>query len=187
MKKTGLRTTLTLIAFALVGGSVSAQKFGYINSQELIAAMPERDSAELKFTAYMKDIEEQLDVMRVELSTKYQDYQKNLSKYSDAIRGEKEKGLNELSQRIQSFEQTAQQDAAEQEQKLMSPVIEKATAAIKSVGKANGLLAVFDLSRGGLPYYDEANMVNILPLVKKELKIVDKPATAAGAAKPGGK
>ncbi|MFQ9504142.1 MAG: hypothetical protein ACLR1G_09660 [Alistipes indistinctus] len=37
---------LTLLAALLLCGSTTyAQKFGYVNSQELITAMPERDSA----------------------------------------------------------------------------------------------------------------------------------------------
>ncbi len=49
--------------------------------------------------------------------------------------------------------------------------MEKAQAAIAKVAKEQGLTAVFDLAVGALAYYDEAQMVNMLPLVKQSLGI----------------
>ena len=83
----------------------------------------------------------------------------------------KERELQELGQRIQQFQQNAQQEMAQMQQTLMTPVIDKAQAAVTKVAKAQGLTYVFDLSAGALIYYDEAVSVNLLPLVKKELGI----------------
>ena len=54
---------------------------------------------------------------------------------------------------------------------LLKPVMEKAQAAVTKVSKEQGLTAVFDLATGALAYYNDAQMVNILPLVKKSLGI----------------
>ena len=52
----------------------------------------------------------------------------------------------------------------------------KAQNAINKIAKASGYLAVFESA--SLVYFDEAQLVDIAPLVKKELGIVEKPATA---------
>lgn len=172
-----VKLTLLAAVLMLAGTSSSfAQKFGYINYQELISVMPERDSVEIKLNALAKEIGEQLELIQVEYNNKYADYQKAAANMSDAAKNLKEQELRSLSERFGQMQQSAQQEIAAEQEKLSAPIIEKAQNAIKKVSKANGLIAVFDTSMGAMAYYDEAAMVNVLPLVKKELGIVDTPA-----------
>ena len=52
-----------------------------------------------------------------------------------------------------------------------SPIQEKAMAAIEKVSKAGGYAVVFDLAAGSTIYIDEAQVTDLLPLVKTELGI----------------
>jgi outer membrane protein len=65
----------------------------------------------------------------------------------------------------------------------MNPIVEKAKTAIQTVAKAQGCTAVFDTSSGALLYQNDATMINLLPLVKKELGITDAPAASTPAKK----
>ncbi|MCB8963444.1 MAG: OmpH family outer membrane protein [Bacteroidales bacterium] len=168
-----------LFKFIIVGAIVltaginaNAQnfKFGHINSQELLTAMPDRDSAEAKVKKYGQTIQDQLEELQVEFNKKYQDYVQKRATLTDAIREMKEKELQEMQQRAQDFQQNAEQDYQRFQAETMKPVIEKADAAIKKVAKANGFTYVFDISGGILLYYSEQS-TDILPLVKKELGI----------------
>lgn len=177
-------TKLTLIAvIVLCSTSAFAQKYGYINTQELISVMPERDSVQTKLTAYSKELGTMLESIQVELNNKYNDYQKNLATLSEAVRQLKEKELQDLQGRLEEFQQNAQQSLQKMQGELMTPVIERAEAAIKKVSKANAIMMVFDLSSGALAYYDTVTMTNVLPLVKTELGIKDTPKPAATPAK----
>lgn len=164
---------LSLVAAVLVmcGNAASAQKFGTINVQELIMAMPDRDSAVSKLQKFEEELGNQMETIQVELNTKYLDYQKKQDSMTVAVRQLKEKELEDLQRRMQEFQQVAQQDYQKMQQELMTPVITKAQDAIKRVGKAQGLTFVFDVSSGGVIYQDEATVVDILPLVKKDLGI----------------
>ena len=53
----------------------------------------------------------------------------------------------------------------------MEPVYKKAFEAIEKIAKAQGLAYVLDLASGALIYIDDANTVNLLPMVKSELGI----------------
>ena len=64
---------------------------------------------------------------------------------------------------------------------MIAPIIEKAKNAIDKVSQAGGFLAVFDTSTGALVAFDETNLIDIAPEVKKELGITDTPAAAAPA------
>lgn len=165
---------LTLIAFALMivcGNYASAQKFGYINSEEVMMAMPEMDSVKTKLEALQKDLSAQYEAMRVEYNNKVHDYQKAASTMSDAIRQVKEKELQNVSASIQQFEEEAGNILQEERYKLMAPVAEKAQNAITKVAKAQGMTAVFDNASRALVYHNESEMKNMLPLVKAELGI----------------
>lgn len=166
---------LMIAALILSAATISAQnlKFGHINSQELLAAMPERDSAEAKLKKFAKNLQEEIETLQVEFNKKYQDYLQKKATYTDAIREMKEKELQDLQQRSQEFEQTAQQDYQKQQGDLMKPIVEKANAAISKVAKANGFLYVFDVSTGSVAYFSDQS-TDVLPLVKKELGIVKK-------------
>ncbi len=164
---------IAIVAFLTVAGtSVSAQnfKFGHINSQEILSAMPDRDSAEAKIKKYAQSLQEQIEQLQVEFNKKYQDYLQKRSTFTDAIREMKEKELTDMQQRAQEYQQVAEQDYQRYQSEVMKPVIEKADAAIKKVAKANGFTYIFDTSSGVLLYFSEQS-VDITPLVKKELGI----------------
>ena len=171
--KNVLKLTLAL-AMMLSCTTLFAQKFGRINSQEVMIAMPETTEMQTKLQAVAKDWEENLETINVEFNNKLQEFQKNLNTHSDAARQIKEKELNDLRQRGAEMQQMAQQDLAKQEQELMTPIIEKAQNAIKAVSKAGGYTAIFET--GSLVYFDEATLTDITPLVKKELGITEAAA-----------
>ncbi len=173
-----------ILCAALVAAAMfaSAQnfKFGHVNGQEVLAMMPERDSAEAKYMAYGKDLEEQIELMQVEYNNKLQTYQQKAKTWSDAIRDAKEKELQDLGQRIQEFQMTAREDLQKRQMELLKPVIERAANAVKKVGKDNGFTYIFDVSNAALAYWSVDQSVDILDLVKKELGIgTAKPATPA--------
>ncbi len=170
MKK-GFKWAL-LAGLLLVSAAANAQvKLGYISSSEIFQAMPERDSATTKLEAYAAELQDQLEVMQVELNTKYQDYLKNATTLSDAIRQTREGELRSIQTRIEETQQLFQQDLAQMEQTLLNPVFDRLTAAIQAVAKANGITAVFESSGGGMLYHDPAGMTDMAPLVKRELGI----------------
>lgn len=117
---------LTLLAALLLCGSTTyAQKFGYVNSQELITAMPERDSALSKYQKFAQDQQSQLETIQVEFNNKYLDYQKNAETLSESAKQLKERELQDLQKRFDDFQQVAEQDAQKMQQQLMGPVITK--------------------------------------------------------------
>lgn len=166
-----IRLTL-LAALVMCSSSAFAQKFGYINSQELIAAMPERDSVQARLTKVSDDYANQLESIQVEFNNKYQAFQKDYNTLSESLRQMKEKELQDLQNRFEEFQRVAQQDMQKMQQDLMIPIIERAQNAIKKVGQTNSFTMIYDLASGALAYYDEASMTNVLPMVKAELGIV---------------
>lgn len=145
-------------------------KFGHINSQELMAIMPEKDSAQAVLESFALKLENQLDAMQVEYNKKLQEYMAERDDLTEIIMQSKEQELNDLQTRIQGFQTNAQQEMQKRQGELMQPIVEKAQNAIQTVARENGFIYIFDVSVGSLVYFSEES-VDILPLVKELLKI----------------
>lgn len=164
-----------LVAILFTGMAAQGQnlKFAHIDTQALIASMPERDSAMTKLKAFEQDLMEQMDQLQVEVNKKYQDYLQKRDGFTPSVRESKEKELTELQQRLQEFQSAAQRDFNDMQSKLMQPIIERAHAAIEKVGKAGGYIYVLDKSLGSILYNSDQS-VDLLPEVQKELGIKAK-------------
>ena len=169
-----MRHFLSVITFSLllfVGASASAQtlKFGHIDFQGLISAMPEREVAQKAMAKMQTDLESQLAVMQKEYQTKGQEYvalvkQPNVT---DAIRQAKEADIQSLQERITTFQQQAQDNLQKEESKQFQPVVEKARKAIGEVAKEQGMLYVFEVN--SVLYFNTAQSTDMMPLVKAKL------------------
>jgi outer membrane protein len=145
-------------------------KFGHINSQELLTAMPESDSAQAAMQQLQETYELQFEEMQVEWNNRYEEYLTNRDTYTDLIRQTKEAEITEMQSRIDQFQQMASQDLQNKQNELLSPIIEKANNAIREVAEENGFVYVFDVAQGNPVYFSEES-IDILPLVKEKLGI----------------
>ena len=163
-----------VVLMALTGQVTEAQnvKFGHINSDELIQAMPEYDSAMAKLERTRTELVNTLEIMTVELNNKLDAYNKVEKTLTDLVRQNKQQELQDLQNRIQSFQSQAQVTLQDEQTALTQPIFTKVDKAIKDVGKEGGFIYVFDVgSRGQLLYFDETKSTNILALVKTKLGI----------------
>lgn len=162
---------LILSVFATSTSFAQTFKFGHINSQELIALMPDRDSAVIKMEKYGKELQQRIDEIQVEFQTKYNIYQQKQATWTAAVLEDKTKELQQIQSRLETFRQTADQEFQQQQQLVYAPVIQKATETITKIGKDNGFTYIFDVSTGSLPYFNEAQSTDVMPMAKTMLKI----------------
>ena len=147
--------------------SIAQNKFGYIDSQELLMLMPERKTAEIEVQEFAKSLEAQLGSMTAEYQQSVQEYQANESTYTDLVKQDKVAEITSLEQRIQAFQQNAQQSLQAKEQELLEPILAKARKAIEDVATEGDYTYIFDKSIGSILYAKESE--NVLSLVKKKL------------------
>jgi outer membrane protein len=165
--KTMKRMTLAMgiLCMAL---AVNAQKFGHINAELLLQAMPEYDSAQKKIQDLRDSYDLEIERIQVEINKKIEDYNKAETTMSNLIREAKASEIQEMQVRLQNFAQTAQQDLQQQSMVFIQPVMDKARKAIEGVAKDKALVYVFDMSQGN-PVYASEESLDILPLVKTKL------------------
>ena len=163
MKKLIILSFLSFLTICSFGQS----KFGYIDSSELLSLMPEKKTAEGELQTFAKSLESQLGAMQAEYQASVQDYQANEATYTDLVKQDKIAEITNLEQRIQAFNQNAQNALQKKEQELLEPILSKARTAIEDVAKEGKFTYIFDSSMGSILYADENE--NVIPLVKKKL------------------
>ena len=164
MKKVLLTLALSL---AVMVSTQAQSKFGYLNSNELLAMMPESQSMQEELQTYAKGLESQLTAMQAEYEKKVVEYQQNETSYTDIIKADKVREIEGIQQRVVEFQKNAQQSLGEKEAELFTPIREKAMAAIDQVAKEGSYTFIFDSGTGSFLYAAESE--NVLNLVKSKL------------------
>lgn len=153
--------------------TASAQnKIGYINTEELISEMPEAIKADAELKEYQTSLGLQYQDMMKELNDKDSIFVKDSLKYSASMKEIKREELISLYQRLQNWNNQAQELYQQKAQEKIAPLRDKAMDAIKAVAKESGYGYIIDATAIIVaPPGDD-----ILPLVRKKLGITTKPA-----------
>ena len=162
------KSLLFTFAFAALTVSVQAQKFGFINSQELISQLPEVKEANSKIETLKKQLQKKGEEMINGLKAKYADVQK---RQEDGLLSPKEAQaegavLQQEEQALGQFEQTSQEKIYKKSEELLSPIQAKINNAIKEVAADNGYTYIFDSSLGLVLYADPGTDVSALVKAK---------------------
>jgi outer membrane protein len=167
-----MKKVILLAAVILMGAAANAQKFGHINSNELLSVMPETKKAQDR----LQKMQDSLNTSYAELIKEYREKDSIIrldsAKWTPAKKDVKFSEFQQLGETLQGYANAAQQFLQQKEQELFAPIQKIARDAITAVAKANGYAYIFTT---------EALLVappadDILPLVKKYLKIPDGPA-----------
>jgi outer membrane protein len=163
---------LILCAICAICGftTATAQKFGHVNSQEIIQAMPEFAKARTDIEALTKQYEADLKLMQEELQKKSEAYDKDQATLPANIKQRREQELQDMYQKIQQSYQDNQQALAKEQQEKMQAITAKVLEAIKSVGEAGGFVYIMDLT-SGVPYISTTLSTDVTAQVKAKLGI----------------
>ena len=171
------KITLIIIAsvfFGLAGQKLNAQelKFGHIDSDELIRSLPDYDTAVARLERFYRELNNNLEILQVELNNKFVAYEREAENLLDIVRQDREQELHNLSNRIQEYQQTAQQLYQDRQAEYFQPIMEKIDRAIKDVGRENGFIYIFIVGQqSSVIYFDEAKSTDIMSLAKAKLGI----------------
>lgn len=159
---------VALISVLTLGVFAQKSKFGHVDSNSIFSLLPERADAVKTVEDYVRGLENQLQLLNQELEEKYSKYMEEQENYSPSIKQMKEEEIVNLQQRIQAFQQRAQQDMQAKEIEVLEPLYNKIKDAIKVVGEEKGLMYVFDTS--SLLYFSSES-VDVTTDVKGKLGI----------------
>ena len=143
--------TLVLATALLIGSTsiMNAQsKVAHINTQELVASMPETKAAQAELDKLRKTYETQIKDMGTEYQNKVKQYDAEASTQTDETNQKRLVEVQNIEQSIRQYQAQAQQDLQKKEFDLLKPITDKAKAAILKVGRAQGFQYVLDSTQG---------------------------------------
>ena len=162
MKKLILMLALALPMLA------TAEKIGHINSQEVMALMPETKKMAHDLDSIQNVYENQLANMQEEFNKKLAEFQQQQSTMTANVREFRQQELAEMEQRMQVFYQTIQKELQTKQVELLQPVQNKLLEAINKVAAAQACTYVVD--RASVLYVG-ADATDLTPAVRAELGI----------------
>lgn len=157
---------LMLMLFAPM--SMFAQKFGHLNSQQVMNDMPEFVKARGEIEATAKQYENDLKAMQDELQRKAEEYEKTKSTMNATKQKETEDELMKLNEKIRTAYNDNSQALQKAQQEKMQPITAKLVNAIQAVGKAGNYVYIMDVT-SGIPYISQTLSEDVTSKVKAEL------------------
>ena len=156
-----MKRIIIIAAMALMSVSAFAQKFAYVDFNELVMLMPEMDEARATIEENSVTNEEILMAMYEEYQTKAQQYQQKASTWTPAIRESKEKEIMDIQSRLEQTQQSLQQEMQQLQNSLQAPIYEKAQNVVNALAKGKGVAGVFEI--GSMLYLDPEQLINLTP------------------------
>ena len=167
-----------IVIMLLAPMSLLAQKFGYVNSAEIVQVMPEFAKAQKKLQDLEKMYTDDFNALRTELEKKGTEFEK-LQKDSvpENILKRRYEELLQMEQRLQQYGQEVQANLAKAEQEEMVAIQTKLRDALDTVGREGGFVCIYDLN-AGMPYISKTLCEDVTMKVRTKLGI---PANAVPA------
>ena len=162
---------LIICAICAICGFTTANaqaKFGHVNTQEIIQAMPDYTKAKSEIDALQAQYEADLKSMQDELQKKSDEFDKLAATTPDNIKQRKQQELQEMYQKIQQSYQDNQQALQKASAEKMNEITTKVLDAIKAVGQAGGYVYVMEMG-AGIPYISTTLSTDVTAQVKLKL------------------
>ena len=164
-----MKRIIIIAAMALMSVSAFAQKFAYVDFNELVMLVPEMDAARATLEENSKTNEEILMSMYEEYQTKMQQYEQKAATWTQSVREIKEKEIMDIQSRLEQTQQSLQQELQQLQQQLQAPIVEKVNNVVNELAKTHGVAAVFE--KASFLYVDDAQLLNLTPEARTALNI----------------
>lgn len=166
-----IRKFLAVALIALAPVSVFSQKFGSLNSADIMQLMPERQAADAELETLQSQYAEEFEYMKSEYTKKCEDYEKQKETLPDNIRQRREQEIMDSEQRINEYLQNCDRMMNEKVVQLQNDIANKLIKAIKAVGEEGSFVCIFDTANGAVPYVSSALTTDVTEAVKAKLGI----------------
>ena len=143
-------------------------KFGHVNTQEVMQAMPEFTKVQNDLKSLAEQYEADLKSMQDELQKKAEAFDKEQATLPENIKTRRQQELQDMYTKIQQSYQDNQQALAKAQQEKMQTITNKILDAIKAVGQSGSYVYIMD-TNVGIPYISTTLSTDVTAQVKAQL------------------
>lgn len=146
-----LTPLLLLFAFVQLQAQ-SSLKIGHVNVQDLVQKHPHMDSIRAVVAQESQDMQEIYDEMLAEHESKLKTFEEESAGYSELMKETRQSEIIELAQKIQNYNQSAQQQMQQRNRSLIQPVYEEINREIANIAGYDKFTYILDVSNGSVAY-----------------------------------
>ena len=163
---------LILCAICAICGftTANAQKFGHVDTQQIIQAMPEYNKAKTEIDALQQQYEADLKSMQDELQKKAEAFDKEQATLPENIKQRRQNELQDMYQKYQQSFQDNQLALNKAQQEKLQAISAKVLDAIKAVGQEGSYIYILQVTALEVaPYISTTLSTDVTAAVKTKL------------------
>lgn len=148
MKKI-ITLSLLSVLMAFCATSISAQKFGFVDSEYILAKIPKYKTAQGELDKISENWRKEVDGKRAAIEKMYNEYQAQEVLLSEAMRKQRQDQIFNKEKELQEFQQKKfgyEGELFQKRQELVQPIQTEIFEATQKIAKNRGLDFVFDKS-----------------------------------------
>lgn len=141
-----LRITALCLALVSFTFAAQAQKFGYVNTNQILEDLPEVKQADANIAALQKQLENKYKKDLEALQVLYTDVQGKVQSGTLSPKQQETEAakIKTMEEGLRKFEQESQTKLMTKRNELIQPILDKVNNAIETVGKEGGYQFIFD-------------------------------------------
>lgn len=148
-----MKRQFIFIAFLFTAIVTAQTKVGTINTEYIIAKMPEFKEVQKKLETYGKTLDTGLKEKFEEYQTKTKSYSEKEDTYTDALKKLKQKDILKLEEEIQKLRTNSGKLLQVRQDELLRPLYNKIGAEVEKIVKTEGFTQIFN-ENNALIYID---------------------------------
>ena len=164
-----MKKIVIIALMAILPFGAFAQKFGHVNTADIIPMMSEYKAAQTEMEELIKQYQDELNYMQEEYQKKEDDYVKNRESLPENIRARREQELMDSQQKIREYLESCQYNKDMKEAQLMDAINAKVLKAIQAVGEEGSYVCIFNLAGGVVPFVSSTLTTDVTEAVKAKL------------------
>ena len=151
-----MKRFLCIAAAFLFAVQLNAQRVGFLDTEKILASIPEYNSAKSQLESLEKGYRTKVENEFAAIEKLYNAYQANKGTMSQVVRAQKENEIiskEEAAKKLQESYFGENGIMQKKSQELLSPIKERVQAAIERVAKSGGYMMIVDIaSQSGVIY-----------------------------------
>lgn len=151
-----MKRFLFIAAAFLFAVQLNAQRVGFLDTEKILASIPEYNSAKSQLESLEKGYRTKVENEFAAIEKLYNAYQANKGTMSQVVRAQKENEIISKEEAAKKFQESYFGENGimqKKSQELLSPIKERVQAAIERVAKSGGYMMIVDIaSQSGVIY-----------------------------------
>ena len=159
--------------FAVSATAQAQVQIGYMDTQEVLSQLPEREEVQTQMDAFIQKKQEELRQRATEYQDAVAEYQQNQGSMSQQQIETREKELTEMQTSLDEFNQNIRRQVQQRREELLAPIFDRIDQAISTVAESEGLDFVLNRATNAgnnILFYASDNQTDVTQAVVSELQ-----------------